>query len=64
MAAAGGPARPLRLTADGRILDSAEVEQEVVSCFAALFQGRHAATAMTLRPNLNQIFQTLQLLLL
>jgi hypothetical protein len=40
--AAAAPARLPRLTADGRVLDSAEeVEQEVVSYFEALFQGRH-----------------------
>jgi hypothetical protein len=45
-AAVSGPAGPLRISVGGRVLErAAEVEQEVVNYFEALFQGRHAATA-------------------
>ena len=50
--AAKPPPRPLHITAVGRILtEPAEVEEEVLSYFEALFQGRHVATAARPEPH-------------
>ena len=50
--AAKPPTQPLHITAGNRILtEPAEVEEEVLSYFEALFQGRHVATAARPEPH-------------
>ena len=50
--AAKPPAGPLHVTAGGQVLtEPAEVEEEILNYFGALFQGRHATTAAQPEPH-------------